>query len=116
MNTHGITSNQNPALDPNALKPAQSIQASQPVQEQPDAVQQPLRSSEQEPKISPDGSRLAAIANDNDSDDSPPAITNSEEAQKAINQLRADIQSNPGQAVQTQKISAESVRALISAG
>lgn len=115
MNLSGIQPNQ--TLQPSSvqIKEAQVAQPIQQDQEKQTGLQQPLRSNEQEPQISADGSRLAAVATSNETNDKPPAITDSSEAQQVKNRLQQNFQVNPNLASDSQKTSAESVRALLSA-
>ncbi len=114
MNLSGIQPNQ--TLQPSSvqLKEPQVVQNIQPDQEKQTGLQQPLRSNEQEPQISADGNRLAAAAVSSTPNDKPAAITNISEAQQSKNRAVQNFETNPS-ANDSQRASAESVRALLSA-
>lgn len=80
------------------------------VQSQTNAVS----SDEQEPQISADGARLAATNNSSNNSTNSPAISNSEEAQQVLNQLRDQIQASPDQTAQAQSnVSSALVASLV---
>lgn len=95
------------------LQASQSNATNEATETEVQSQTNPVSSDEQEPQISADGARLAATNNSTTTSDSP-AISNSDEAQQVLNQLRDQIQASPAQTAQAQSnVSSALVASLV---